>query len=365
MTTVASSSSTDDAHSHGSGLEHPARLSAGAFVVAAVTAAVAIAVAMALGPVSLPLGGVVVELLNQIPFVHLDSTLSTTETAILLDLRAPRVLLAFVVGALLAAAGGGYQGVFRNPLADPYLLGVAAGAGLGATIAIVGTDGDLAGPTGVVPATAFAGALVAVALTYALGVSNNRLRSNTSLILAGVAVAALITAIQTFLLQSNDEAVREVYAWLLGRFNATGWNDLLVLMPYAVVALVLLLACAARLDVMAVGDDEARTLGMDPRRIRAVVIVGASLGTAAAVAVSGLIAFVGIIVPHAIRLWTGPSYRKILPLSIVYGGAFLCLADLIARTALAPTEVPISVITAVVGAPVFFVLLRSTRLVSV
>ena len=144
---------------------------------------------------SIPLGGVVVELVNQMPFVHLDSTLSSTETAILLDLRAPRVLLAFVVGAVLAAAGGGYQGVFRNPLADPYLLGVAAGAGLGATIAIVGTDGNLAGPTGVVPVTAFAGALVAVGLTYALGVSANRLRSNTSLILAGVAVAAIFTAV--------------------------------------------------------------------------------------------------------------------------------------------------------------------------
>jgi iron complex transport system permease protein len=264
---------------------------------------------------------------------------------------------------MLATAGGAYQGVFRNPLADPYLLGVAAGAGLGATVAIVGTGQSLVGLGAGVPLAAFVGALGAVGLAYVLGVSADRLRSNASLILAGVAVAALFTAVQTFLLQRDEEAVRDVYAWLLGRFNVASWREVGLFLPYAVVSLAVLLVLARRLDVMAVGDEEAEALGLQPRRIRLAVVLAASLGTAAAVAVSGLIGFVGIIVPHAVRMLGGPSYRRILPLTAVLGGGFLCLADLVARTVLAPAEVPIGVITAVVGAPFFLVVLRTSRVV--
>jgi iron complex transport system permease protein len=194
-------------------------------------------------------------------------------------------------------------------------------------------------------------------------VSADRLRSNASLILAGVAVAALFTAVQTFLLQRDEEAVRDVYAWLLGRFNVASWREVGLFLPYAVVSLAVLLVLARRLDVMAVGDEEAEALGLQPRRIRLAVVLAASLGTAAAVAVSGLIGFVGIIVPHAVRMLGGPSYRRILPLTAVLGGGFLCLADLVARTVLAPAEVPIGVITAVVGAPFFLVVLRTSRVV--
>lgn len=330
----------------------------------ALAALAAFVLAVALGPVSLRPDQVVRELADHLPLVSVDSGLAPTQAAIVTQVRLPRAVLAFVVGALLAAAGGAYQGVFRNPLADPYLLGAASGAGLGATTAIVGAGAALGGPAPATPVAAFAGALVAVALAYALGTSADGLRSDASLILAGVAVAALCSAAQTFLLQRDDEAIRDVYAWLLGRLNVAGWDDVRLLAPYAAVSLGVLLAAAGRLDVLAVGDREAQALGARPGRVRLVVVLAATLGTAAAVAVGGLIGFVGLVVPHAVRLRVGPGYRRILPLTALLGGAALCLADLVARTALAPAEVPIGVVTAVVGAPCFLVILRASRTVA-
>jgi iron complex transport system permease protein len=344
-----------------SGRRHPSRLPIAWLTLAGVAAAVAAVAAVAFGPVSLPVGKVALELADRLPFINVDSGLSPTHAAIVTQVRLPRTVLTLLVGALLATSGGAYQGVFRNPLADPYLLGVAAGAGLGATVAITASGATLGAPVGAVPLAAFVGALAAVGLAYLLGVNADRLRTNASLILAGVAVAALFTALQTFVLQRDDEAVRDVYAWLLGRFNTAAWDDVAVLAPYAAVCIAVLLAVASRLDVMSVGDLEAEALGLHPRRLRLVIVMAASLGTAAAVAVSGLIGFVGIIVPHAIRLRAGPSYRRILPLAAILGGAFLCVADLTARTLLAPAEIPIGVITAIVGAPFFLVVLRSSR----
>jgi iron complex transport system permease protein len=250
--------------------------------------------------------------------------------------------------------------VFRNPLADPYLLGAAAGAGLGVTIVIVGTAEGAATP-GVAPIAAFAGALSAVALTYALGRSGGGRTSTASLILAGVAVTSFFTAMQTYVQQRNQDTIRQVYTWILGRLSTAGWNEVRLLLPYAVVTWLVLLAHRRVLDVLSVGDDEAASLGVNPRRTRLLVIVAASLGTAAAVSVSGLIAFVGIIVPHTVRLLAGTSHRVVLPLSILFGGAFLCLADLLARTLSSPAEIPIGVVTAFFGAPFFVLVLRSSR----
>jgi iron complex transport system permease protein len=343
---------------------HPARLP-GRWLAGAVLAGIAaLAVATAFGPVGLPLSDVLGVMVDRLPLLDVGTRLDATESAIVTEVRLPRAVLAFVVGGLLAAAGAAYQGVFRNPLADPYLLGAASGAGLGATVAIVGTGTVLGGVSGTVPAAAFVGALGAVGLAYALGAGADRLRSTASLLLAGVAVGSLCAAVQTFVLQRDDEAVRDVYAWLLGRLNVAGWDEIALVAPYGLVSVVVLLALAGRLDVLAVGDEEAAALGVRPGRVRLVVVVAATLGTAAAVAVSGLVGFVGIIVPHAVRLRCGPGYRRILPLSTLYGGAFLCLADLIARSALAPAEIPIGVITALVGAPFFLLVLRRSRAVA-
>jgi iron complex transport system permease protein len=320
-----------------------------------------------LGPVRLPPGGVVLEVLDLVPGLDLDSGLDDRQAAIVTRIRLPRVVLGLLVGALLALAGGCYQGAFRNPLADPYLLGVAAGAGLGATAVLSvfrAVSGTAAAPAAVPPA-AFAGALGAVTLTYLVGAAGGRDRSPATLILAGVAVSSFLAAAQTYLLQRHVDTIVEVYSWLLGRLAGADWGDVRLLLPYAAVAAVVVLAMRRELDVLSVGDDEAAGLGLHPQRSRFLLVGAASLGTAAAVSVAGLIGFVGIIVPHLVRLVAGPSYRVILPLSMLYGGAFLALADLAARVVDAPREVPIGVVTAFLGAPFFVLVLRTARRVPV
>ncbi|MFC4108885.1 FecCD family ABC transporter permease [Micromonospora zhanjiangensis] len=320
---------------------------------------------LAFGPVSLPPGSVALEVANLLPGVHLRSGLTEQEAAIVTQLRLPRVVLGLLVGGMLALAGGCYQGVFRNPLADPHLLGVAAGAGLGVTVVItlrLGGTGDVtADLPATVPLAAFVGATGAVLLTYLLGAAGGRDRSPATLILAGVAVSAFLAAGQTYLLQRHADAIREVYSWLLGRLATAGWHDVLLVLPYAAVTAVVVLAHRRELDVLSVGDDEAASLGLHPQRSRYLLVAAASLGTAAAVSVSGLIGFVGLIVPHTVRLLGGASYRSILPLSLLFGGAFLALTDVLARTAAAPVEIPIGVVTAFFGAPFFVLVLRTAK----
>jgi iron complex transport system permease protein len=332
------------------------------WVLAGLAAVVAAGLAGVLvGPVRLRPGGVVLELLDRLPLVTVDSGLDERDATILWELRVPRVALGALVGATLALCGAAYQGVFRNPLADPYLLGAAAGAGFGATLAIAYGPATTSSPVGILPLAAFAGALVAVFAAYTLGRSAGGGRTATTLILAGVAVASFLTAMQTYVQQGNSDTLREVYSWILGRLGTSGWDDVVLLLPYALVSGAVVLFHRRLLDVMRVGEEEAEALGVEVRRVRLTVVIAASLGTAAAVAVSGLIAFVGIIVPHAVRLTAGASYRIVLPLSVLFGGAFLVLADLAARQVAAPAEVPIGVVTAFFGAPFFGVVLWTSR----
>lgn len=325
------------------------------WVVVGVVAVVAAAIAgIVIGPVTISPLAVIGHLLG----AH--TGLSPTEIAIIDQIRLPRVVLGLLVGGTLALSGASYQGVFRNPLADPYLLGAAAGAGLAVTLVFVGgVDGGAT--VGGAPLAAFLGALGAVGLTYALGISGGGRPSTASLILAGVAVGSFLTAIQTYVQQRNQDTIRQVYSWILGRLSTAGWHDVLLLLPYAALSWIVLLTQRRVLDVLAVGDDEAATLGINVRRTRLIIIVAASLGTAAAVSVSGLIGFVGIIVPHAVRLLAGRSHRVVLPLSLLFGAAFLCAADLLARTVATPDEIPIGVVTAFFGAPFFVLVLRTSR----
>jgi iron complex transport system permease protein len=327
-------------------------LAAGGFLV------VALLVGLAIGPVHIGVGPIAVALLSHVPFLHVHSSLDPVENAVLWQLRAPRVVLAALVGGILALSGSAYQGVFRNPLADPYLLGVAAGAGLGATLAI--SYGRLGGSQ-IVPIAAFAGATVSVLCAYALGRSAGSMRSTGALVLAGVTVATFMTAVQTFVQQQQTSTLRDVYAWLLGGFATAGWRDVGLAAPYIVVSSIVLLMHRRVLDVLSVGDEEAAALGIDVKRARLLIVAAATAGTAAAVSVSGLIGFVGIIVPHAIRLLVSNSYRAVVPLSLVLGGGFLVLTDVLARTILAPSELPIGVVTAFFGAPFFAVVLRTSR----
>jgi iron complex transport system permease protein len=319
----------------------------GGVLVAAVVAGLLV------GPARIAIGDVLRWL---VAFGGTPDGISDQDATILGSLRLPRVIVAGLVGASLSASGAAYQAVFRNPLADPYLLGAAAGAGLGATIVVAYGPSSAVELT--VPLAAFIGALIGVGLAYALGRSRLGGRAATSLVLAGVAVASFLTAVQTLLQQQRSETLRQVYTWILGRLGTTGWDDVRLALPSVVLAVATLWAVRRLLDVIAVGDVEAQSLGLHVARLRLVVVVAASLATAAAVAVGGLIGFVGIIVPHTVRLIVGGSYRSVLPLSVLFGASFLILVDVLARTVVAPAEVPIGVITALVGAPFFVLVLR-------
>ena len=344
-------------------LERPSRGARALFAAAAVLV-IALAAGVSVGPVAVPFGAIASTLAAHLPW-HPAVSVPRLYSAIIWQIRLPRVALGALVGAMLAGGGAAYQGVFRNPLADPYLLGVAAGAGLGATTVII----TGASPT-LLPVAAFGGAVGAVSLTYALGAGAGRRgeeaggrgsAGTASILLAGVAVAALLTAAQTYLQQVHSQALQSIYSWILGGLSGATWGQVRLITPYVLVAGAVLIAHRRLLDVLRVGETEAGTLGVNVPRLRLVVVVAATLGAAAAVSVSGLIGFVGIIVPHAVRLMAGPSYRALLPVSMIGGAAFLVLADIAARIVQPDIEIPIGVITAAIGAPFFLFVLRSRR----
>ena len=252
----------------------------------------AVIVGSMVGPADLSPLAIVLELVDLLPAVSVDSGLSERQSVIFLQWRLPRVVLGGLVGASLSLAGAAYQGVFRNPLVAPFSLGVVAGAGLGATVAIAFGLRAGIGPLNSVALLAFIGALVAVTLTSALGARAGR--SSAILLLAGVAVSSFLTAIQTFLMQRRSETLREVYAWILGRVSTSGWGDVWLLAPYVGLCGGILFVHRRHLDVLRLGEDEAHALGIGVGRVRWIVLVAASLLTAAAVAVSGMIAFVGL-----------------------------------------------------------------------
>jgi len=290
--------------------------------------------------------------------VHLPSGLDQLDRAVLFQIRLPRIVVGMMVGGLLSVAGAGYQGVFRNPLVDSGMLGASSGAGLGATLAIVYLGS--AGPAAV-PVAAFAGSLAGVAIAYLSGAVGGS--GTATLLLAGVAVGLFLTAVQTYILQRSAQDLQQVYSWLLGSLSGATWQQAAEILPYAAVSVTVVLLHGRHLDVLSVGDEEARALGLHPGRVRLVVVAACALAAASAVAVSGLIGFVGIVVPHVVRRLAGPSYRLVLPLSLLAGAGFLVLADTLARTVVSPAELPIGVVTALIGSPVFIWILRSTAAV--
>jgi iron complex transport system permease protein len=276
------------------------------------------------------------------------------------QVRLPRVLLAAAVGAALALAGTAYQAVFRNPLADPYLLGAASGAGFGAAAAMILAPAAVAASGLGVGGAAFLAALATVAAVVTLARRGGRLPI-VSLILAGVVLGSSLSAATSFVMLADRERTAGVLSWLLGSFAFASWHDLAVLGSIVAVALPAALAARRAFDLLAVGEDAARLLGLPVEAFKWAVVVLATLLTAAAVAVAGVIGFVGLIVPHAVRLVVGPEHRELVPLAALWGAAFLVLADLAARTVLGPGELPVGVVTALVGGPFFLVLLRRGR----
>lgn len=279
---------------------------------------------------------------------------------ILYKLRLPRVALVALTGAALGGSGTAYQGLFRNPLADPYLIGISSGAGLGAVLAMsirwpYTTLGLLS-----IPLAAFAGAILTVVLVYTLARVGKTVPT-TNLILAGVAVSAFTSAITSFLMLLSRDELHRAISWLLGGSTASGWRPVLITLPYTLLGLGALLTMGHKLNVLQFGDEQAQQLGLPVERLRRWILGAASLTTAAAVAFSGIIGFVGLIVPHLVRLVWGSDYRRIMPLSILNGATMLLIADLIARTIMAPREIPTGIITALVGAPFFLWILRRAK----
>ena len=278
-------------------------------------------------------------------------------SVIVRDLRAPRVLLAFAVGGSLAVSGAALQAMIRNPLAEPYLLGLSGGAGLGAVVAIA----TRATGTWAVPVAAFAGALAAIALVYRLSLAAGRRLDPRVLLLSGVVVGSFAGALMSAIMVLSPAAgIRNAFLWLLGGFGSASWQALGIFLAYAVIPLAAIAFNARGLDLLALGEEPAHHLGADVHRTRRLIYVCTALLTAASVATCGIIGFVGLVVPHAVRTVARPVHRSLLPLVFVIGGAFLVLSDVVARTVVRPLELPVGVITALVGVPLFAVLLRRT-----
>lgn len=316
-------------------------------------------VATAVGSVSLPASEVLRIILSQLPFTGSGTAAAWPDThnAIVLDIRLPRVVLAALVGAALALAGAAFQGLFQNPMADSYVMGVSSGAALGATVAILKVPPGGWFGVSAIPVLAFAGAIGTVMLVYRLATVRGY-SSITALLLAGLAVGSIMMALVSYLMLTAGEQLDAVVYWLMGSFSGRGWPDVRLAVPHILLGSLLIMALARDLNALLLGEEPARHLGIDVEWIKRLLLIGASWVTAAAVAVSGLIGFVGLIVPHLVRLVFGPDHRLLLPAAALVGAAMMVSADTVARTVLSPQEVPVGIVTAVIGGPFFIYLLR-------
>lgn len=315
---------------------------------------------IALGAVFIPPETILRILAAQIPGININPDWPNSFSAIILAVRLPHTVLVALTGAALGSSGAAYQGLFRNPLADPYLIGVASGAGLGAVFAM-----SLNWPTNLlgfylVPAGAFVGAILTVVLVYNLARVNGMVPM-TTLILAGVAVGAFASAVTSFLMLRTDLQLHRAISFLLGGSPMAGWNPVIAALPYMFAGMGMLSISGHMLNVLQFGEEEAKQMGLNVDRAKIFIIVIASLTTAVAVAFSGVIGFIGLIVPHMIRILWGPDYRRLIPLSILGGGSALLLADMLARILLAPSTLPVGIVTAMAGAPFFLWILRRAK----
>jgi len=335
----------------------PARRPAVLFAAGFVALLVAVVLGVGLGTVAVAPGDTLAILGRRILALPLAQTWSVPAETIVMELRLPRVLEAMVVGLGLAVAGATFQSLLRNPLADPYVLGTASGAALGAAIAVVIPVRVLVLEFGLLHALAFAGALAAVWVVYRLS-RTSPLAPLTSLLLTGYAIGSLLAAGLAMAMYLSGAGLRQIFGFLLGGLDGAAWLRLAVAAPLVLGASLAIMVRARVLNGFLLGEETAAHLGVDVRRERAILLALASLATAAAVALSGLIGFVGLVVPHLVRLAVGPNARLVLPLSALYGASLLVFADLVARLL---GEIPVGVVTAVVGAPFFLAMLRRVR----
>jgi len=316
--------------------------------------------ALTRGAAPIPAGTAIAFALDRLPWITLTPDAPVTWQRIIVDVRLPRVAAAILVGSALSGSGAAYQSVFRNPLADPFLLGIASGAALGASLAIVSPLPIDSYGFGWVPASAFAGALLTVVLVTLLARSGGDI-DGVSLILAGVALSSICSAISSFILLTGGEKVQPIFAFIFGGLNTVSWTRDALALPYVLGGVTILAITSRALDVLQLDEEQAEHLGLHVARTKVIVLAAASLMAAAAVAVAGIIGFVGLMVPHAVRLVWGGGFRRLLLLSLIYGAAFLVLVDTFARTVVGPQEVPLGIITAFIGGPAFLTLMRRRR----
>lgn len=336
----------------------PRRRTASPILVAAVCLLLAALLALAVGKAPIPPAQVAELFLARFGLAAPDAPANAE--AILFQIRLPRIVLAGIVGGALAVAGAAYQGVFRNPLADPYLLGVASGAGLGAVLAFILPVPRHLLAVGAVQAFAFLGGIAAVAAVYLLGRVGGSVPT-TALILAGVAVSAAATAATAYLMYVRGDQLLVIYSWILGGFNVAGWQEVRLVAPVVLLCAVVMAAGGRVMNTLQFGEEQAESLGVPVARAMLILIVAATLATAAAVSAAGLIGFVGLVVPHATRLVFGHDYRQLVPTAALLGAAFLILADAGARALPGPSEIPVGVVTAAIGAPFFLLILRRQK----
>jgi iron complex transport system permease protein len=312
---------------------------------------IAVLVSLAIGSVFLPLQDIL---------AVIQGNGSELATNILWNIRFPRTVLIALTGMALGGSGAAYQGLFRNPLADPYLIGIASGAGLGAVIAMSFERTFSFWGLMAIPLTAFIFALLTVAIVYFLA-RVGKTTPITNLLLAGVAVSSFTTSLMSFIMLRTDGELRRAMSWLMGGSLQLGWEFVSAILPFLLLGLGVLIFSGHILNVLQFGDEQAQQLGLNVSRSKTILLIMASMTTASAVAFAGIIGFVGLIVPHLMRLWFGGDYRKLVPLSIICGATALLFSDVIARVVLAPQELPVGVVTSLAGAPFFLWVLRRSK----
>lgn len=325
----------------------------GALLTAAVLAA-------ALGSVSIPVRDVLRIILSRLSVPGIVIDWPATYETIIFQIRIPHLVLIALTGMALGGSGAAYQGLFRNPLADPYIIGVASGAGLGAVAAMSINWPDTFLGMAAIPVAAFVGAMVTVFLVYTLA-KVGQSTPVTTLILAGVALGTFASSITSLIMILSSEDLYRAITWLMGGFGIGGWLPVFAMLPYLVIGLGTLIVLGRPLNVLQFGDDQAQQLGLNVERFKLIIVIAASLVAAGAVAFSGIIGFVGLIVPHVARMLWGADYRRLIPLATIGGGVVLLGADIVSRTIMAPQDLPVGIVTSILGAPFFLWLLRRTK----
>jgi len=332
-------------------------------IISTVALTLTIILSLNVGFAQIPFSTVLKILAKRMPFLGNlvdSSSVSYVEETIIIQIRMPRILAGALVGAALAAAGVVYQGIFRNPMADPYVLGVSAGAAVGASLAIVLGIGFTLLGVSTVPISAFAGSLIAVFVVYNVSRVGSRVPV-TTLLLSGIAVSIFLSAIVAVLQVIAGEKLHIIVFWLMGGFSYVEWKDVWAVLPLICLGTVIIYFYARDLNILALGEETAQHLGVDVEKVKKLLLVFGSLVTAAAVSISGLIAFIGLVIPHITRIMIGPDHRVLLPTSIIVGASFLVICDAVARVTVSPVELPVGVITALSGGPFFVYLLRKKK----